>query len=516
MKGQMIDMTTKKKSPTATTSAFPDSRRLISTDPSVRKTFKRLSRSSLLDLVFVWLEDDARKSLKPRLGTEDVEQDPLYTPANTLEELRQVYRELQEHKGGKRDVVDRILEGDWKHGVSLQQLAMTDVQYLLDRPNSQRWTALKLVNAITEPRLGKLAESSASRDALGSLPRFNGPTFIRKLQNEIGSIFKCHYYISRIESLSITLLRIQVHETLFLSTHRNKSSSVPNSIIYVAIPDYSLFVFVSLTTRSSNATASKANAMRNLVIDALPRAFSKPKERYRFQATSLTVKSLSALSAVQAVREAATNGGWSIFADGSADNSPLRVLSSEHNFNGLLYRSEIGLPEDEGILTERPQNKREAEPAAHDGPLEKRQKKLAQARFGVSALEDDNKGIKKLDIQLQDPFPEAPAVQDESNVITEQDPPSEHDAPTQQRHSSLFSEDGLEANDSFDEDAEPSSGWTPKVRLSFRGSHVFAGIRKLIEVGAVDGERMPGWMTGEDGVDAGTVRKGRMVRTKVV
>jgi central kinetochore subunit Mis15/CHL4 len=48
------------------------------------------------------------------------------------------------------------------------------------------------------------------------------------------------------------------------------------------------------------------------------------------------------------------------------------------------------------------------------------------------------------------------------------------------------------------------------VRLTFHGSHVFAGIRQLVECGIVDGERMPGWMTGEEGVTIGAVRNGRI------
>ena len=36
-------------------------------------------------------------------------------------------------------------------------------------------------------------------------------------------------------------------------------------------------------------------------------------------------------------------------------------------------------------------------------------------------------------------------------------------------------------------------------------------MRELVEAGAVDGERMGGWMTGEEGVSVGVVRGGRLV-----
>lgn len=52
--------------------------------------------------------------------------------------------------------------------------------------------------------------------------------------------------------------------------------------------------------------------------------------------------------------------------------------------------------------------------------------------------------------------------------------------------------------------------WTPDVHLSFQGSHVFAGVRQLVEQGIVDGEKMPGWMAGDAGVSVGAVKEGRV------
>lgn len=50
----------------------------------------------------------------------------------------------------------------------------------------------------------------------------------------------------------------------------------------------------------------------------------------------------------------------------------------------------------------------------------------------------------------------------------------------------------------------------PRVKLVFHGTHVFAGIRLLVEEGVLDGLRLPGWMTGEAGVTGGVVKDGRM------
>lgn len=106
---------------------------------------------------------------------------------------------------------------------------------------------------------------------------------------------------------------------------------------------------------------------------------------------------------------------------------------------------------------------------AKDDAATKRRKQVAEARFGPSAKEDDGKGLERLDVRMEDPFPSGSAqaeTEDES--------------------------------------------WTPDMHLSFQGSHVFAGVRQLVEQGIVDGEKMPGWMAGDAGVSVGVVKEGRV------
>ena len=126
---------------------FPPSQRVPSTSPAVFRILNKLSRSSLISLVLDWLDDRNQILSAPYLVDERDDEDAqdLYPAAHSLEELREYYNDLQSRKGGKRDVVDRIIEGDWRDGLSLYQLAMADMQYLYDHPTSQKWTALKVV-----------------------------------------------------------------------------------------------------------------------------------------------------------------------------------------------------------------------------------------------------------------------------------------------------------------------------------------------------------------------------------
>lgn len=58
---------------------------------------------------------------------------------------------------------------------------------------------------------------------------------------------------------------------------------------------------------------------------------------------------------------------------------------------------------------------------------------------------------------------------------------------------------------------EPSEDSQPTLSLTFAGNDVISGIRKLAELGIVDAERMPSWMTGEEGVSVAVVHQGKRV-----
>jgi central kinetochore subunit Mis15/CHL4 len=105
-------------------------------------------------------------------------------------------------------------------------------------------------------------------------------------------------------------------------------------------------------------------------------------------------------------------------------------------------------------------------------PATKR-RKLVAARFGK---EDESAAIESVLFHVEEKFPERPGGEE-------------------------------------DEDVEDEGGvFRPRVDLRFEGSHVFKGIRTLAEEGVVMLDKMPGWMTGEEGVTSGTVRDGKVER----
>jgi central kinetochore subunit Mis15/CHL4 len=124
---------------------------------------------------------------------------------------------MRQHKGSKRDVVSRILSGDWRHGLTLYQLAMADFAYLEERPTSQTWSAYQIL-PLQQPNkdAGDDEVLKVDRQSL-KIPRFHPATFLQNLQEQVLPDVKAHYQFYQPESYPILLLRIFVVDSPFNS-----------------------------------------------------------------------------------------------------------------------------------------------------------------------------------------------------------------------------------------------------------------------------------------------------------
>ena len=146
----------------------------------------------------------------------------------------------------------------------------------------------------------------------------------------------------------------------------------------------------------------------------------------------------------------------------------------------------------------------------------KRRKMVAQGRFGARGHADDGRGIERFQVRLEEPFTLGGEAA-EGSTPAEREPEAER--PAARRRGRKRKSDFAVLDDGARDAAAPGdnagvSSWAPKVEVTFHGSHVFAGIRSLVEAGAIDGERMPAWMTGEDGVSVGVVKGRRIIGHK--
>ncbi|CBF77684.1 hypothetical protein AN4360.2 [Aspergillus nidulans FGSC A4] len=483
-----------------TTASLPSNLRIPSTTPSLVKQLGKLPRQSLLDLVFQWLDDRNVDNFPPFLEADEAKNPDdeglrPYPAERTLNDVRNAYQELQFRKGGKREVIDRILDGDWRHGITLRQIAMIDLRYLDDHPASLRWTALELTRigiSSTEAEESNLADISAC------IPRVHASNFLNKLQEQISPLVKAHFYLARSTTHPLTFLRIFVTHSPYQNPRQAPDNLVDSSrVMYVAFPDSCPYVYTSLASTTGSkptpgaAIATDPRSLQRIVRDAVPKALSLPHQRYVFKSTSLTAKNLQALLSLRGPgRSNKASGAFSIFADAVLEGSPLdprpsnTVLPEEHQKQTAC--SQLGHGKENKFtdtnndndsdkkteaLSSQPQilSRRTRDPET-DQRTSKKRKLTVQSRFGTSGTTLSSAPLDRLDARLLDP------------------PSGTQDAV---------------------EERTDSAG--PTLSLTFTGTDVISGIRKLAELGIVDAERMPSWMTGEEGVSMAVVRNGRVV-----
>lgn len=512
-----------------TTARLPPTLRLDPSNTTVVKILNRLTRPSLLTLVLEWLDEINAPLCSPYLrdpsenDDDDVDPTDLYPPASSLEELRETYLDMQAHKGSKREILDRILDGDWRQGLTLYQISMADIQYLYDHPTSQKWSAYR-IKALKIPTPQQAAEEEGplkvDEESL-AVPRFHPSTFLQNLQSSVLPDVKAHYNFDRPKDMPLLLLRLFILDSPYntnlattTATGGNKAASATafdaSRTIYVAFPDGSPYVYISKPQTIGPFLTGESQSLRTLLVEGIPKALSRPRERYGLTSTSLVTRNIQELLHRRGPgRTNTAGGGWGIYADERKKESPLDAvlpsppLSESEEGNGVAKTSD---ERKRGVTSEIAQEECKA----------KRARLLAQARFGDSGKIDDGKGVERVDIVIDDPYPARENVPDDVEDDGEIDVPRDRSRPAAGRRSTTDQafdqvrqqyEEGEE-----DEDGDKGSGgsWRPSVKMIFHGSHVFAGIRQLVEAGIINGEKMPGWLTGEEGVTLGAVRHGRI------
>ena len=527
-----------------TTASLPDSARIPSTARTLIRSFSRLSRRTIINLALEWLAFRNQPLCAPYLANnrshlEEIEEDYAYLPAETIEELQAIYGSLLEEKGTKRDVIDRILEGDWRRGISLHQLAMLDFKCLEENVASLRWTALKLIE--NSLRDGKAIDEEADVKSKNRpvFPSMRISTFVQTLQREISPLVKAHYHVHRLRNQNITILRLFIADTPYrnVSNGTTRTFTDPARTIYIAFPDSCPFLYISVSGQQMDSTSSKNQTRRSaladiaslkrLVLEAVPKALSRPQHRIGLQSTSMTARSLPTMLAIRGNgRSNSANGCFSVFADAVIENGP--ISASPHDSS---LRSPT-VPEDESIASSearQPQRKRRRvalssldnntlfRPDSGDDNDEQKQKRKkykrdAQTRFGtvganqidfLTSDNDDsttslssslreahtNPAIDRLHISLQETYIPSTALPSSPSILEDT--------------SSLFIPSQPQPQQ------EPAHSLP--LKLTFHGTHIHAGLRMLVEAGLIDAKRMPSWMTGEEGVSAGIVKEGRLV-----
>ncbi|KAJ4411626.1 chromosome loss- protein [Gnomoniopsis sp. IMI 355080] len=520
-----------------TNAPLPATLRLDPANAAVLKLLNRLSRPALLTLVLDWLDESNAPLCAPYLRAprddeedeQDVDPTDLNPPMSSLEELRELYSDMQARKtGSKRELLDRILEGDWRTGLTLYQLSMADLQHLYDHPQSLTWSAYRIVPLKTPTPHQAEEDAPLELDAESlAIPRLHPSTFLQNLQAQVLPDVKAYCNFDRPKNMSLLVLRIFILDSpyntnLATSTASGSGKRAATAMafdtsrtIYVGFPDGAPYVYISKSQSIGQASTGETRSLRALVVEGVPKALSRPRERVGLEHTKLTTKNLHEL--LQRKGSGRTNtagGGWGIYADEKTKESPLDVVLPSPPLSDVGEGSEVKPKKEVEV------RKRAASSATKREEMRlKRARVVAQARFGESAKVNDEQGVERVDIVIDDAFPERAEVTEvdvEEDDTSEESPnqkPSRGGAGRRSTRDAAFDRARTQDDDDGgggDEEGDEGETWRPSVKLTFHGSHVFAGIRQLVEAGIIDGEKMPGWLTGEEGVTIGAVRHGRI------
>ncbi|KAK2861144.1 hypothetical protein FQN49_004498 [Arthroderma sp. PD_2] len=502
-----------------TAASLPDTFRIPSSTPQLIKTLGKLSRPSLISLVLQWLEKKNLPSCRPYLLSDesksqdhDDETNP-YTPAESVKELRIIYEDFRDRKGGKREIIDRILEGDWRQGLTLRQLAMADMRYTEEHPTGHRWTVLRIEasNAAATP---DTSDAQSGDDDATALPQFRASTFLKAMQREISPLVKAHYHVHRFQSLPLTLVRILAIDSPYQFPRQSSFTFTDTArLIYLAFPDSSPFIYSSLVSIPSskkdgtgNTYATDVRTLRRIINDAIPKALSRPQQRYTLTSTSLAAKSLHTLLTLRGPwRTNSANGAFTVFADAVAETGPLEPRLSTaipfRNKDTDKTNNESSNDQENQVLGHPKKQKRPFPDLKTNAQTLKRRKQAIISRFGTSG--DPNRALSSFN-------PTPTPIDTSSNSSRPKNQPATSQSLPQITPNPALDRLQIHLQDPPTLAPDPSPSHTA-VSLTFSGSDVVAGLRQLAELGVIDATRMPSWMTGEEAVSTAVVKGGTRV-----
>lgn len=197
------------------------------------------------------------------------------------------------------------------------------------------------------------------------------------------------------------------------------------------------------------------DSLRDVVRAGIAAAVSRPHARFELRPCAMSAKTLETMVYYRGDGggEGGMVGAWSVYVDGGVEGGVLEV--GERGEGGKRDVEMVDVGREEG---------------------EVKRRRIAEGRFGSTGV-GDGRGVEAVEFRVEDLFPGMPEGVGEVE----------------------------------DEEGE----FRPSITVRLEGSHVFAGVREMVESGVgFDGVKMPGWITGEGGVSVGTIRDGKLLKKR--
>lgn len=387
-----------------------------------------------------------------------------------LDRLKVVIENLQKRKARRQVLSSRILLEYWPRGLYLYQLAQIDCYLLVHRPALFYWISSSVTNAKDERQVVHLQLEK----------------FVASLTEDLQKFYMCNVHTFEHPTLPLIVLRIQLFD--YSNKFRpNPSSLHPASGAYVrsdASIERQLIsrspYYVAFPSNSTNIIHSpNEDSYSNLIMQSVQKVLSDREPLLLSLNQSNPVRSLETMQILRgASRYSKSLGPWSCYASTSFEVSPLGQLERHQAVTGKRVINSDDSLCDESI----PEIKRLR--------LEKTMLRFKGTKKGIKArkayeLKRFSDRIHNPDKKSEDQYGERQAAVSEYASLV----------PVEKADFTLKNQ----ISDSQDRIV---------IKFKFRGNDVFGGLHELCDKQLIDIDRVPGWLTGENGTDSGTVEDG--------
>lgn len=425
----------------------------------VSKILSRLPADSIYKLCLLWINIEITK---PKLPKNESQQEPEFLDNDEfIESFKATIKNYRTKRYPKKKIIDKLLVDYYAHGLNLLQYSQIDSQLIIDKPDSFVWQSSTVQDAAT----------SNSMTLNINQPQF----FLQNLMKNLSKFFLNHIYISKHPFLPLIIIRIQIFD--FQNLYNEGITKISNSIIskkafFLIIPNNS--------TNIIHSVIEDQDREFNIILQSIRSSLSEySNKQINLNNDENRIKNLNSIYIlVGNSRFSNSLGSWAPYADGTVDISPFDDPLKHQTFKQL--------------------NTSSVNTATSLNSEEERLKKIAKLRFkgSLHSLKstqffEDNKPFKRRKLLSDGDDKE------EEEEYQEQD--EEDDEQNTNEYSTIAPIQSVK----FIIRNKTPNNYKPNITMKFNGNDVFAGLHELCDLRIINPERIPGFLTGEEGSNSG-------------
>lgn len=453
----------------------------------LNNVLSRLSRSSLLELMYIW----------PKL----INTQPSIHKGQNKYKQRELNKKISQeaneikHSGSrfpKRKIIDKLLFEYWTDGLNLLQLSQVDCQLLVDRPNSYYW----ILSTVRDNENKEVAVL------------LNPKTFLDLLARELSLLYMTYIYICRHPVFPLIIIRIQVFdlEPINTSSNSNRPHISSHKPYFLAIPMNSPHIIHSVGN----------DMVTNIVLQAVERNIPQSPTNILKLTTPGNQKPIRSLESMHILhgnsRFGNSLGIWTPYADNTVDMQPLAALEKHK----CLQESDIDTENDDNLNSD--QGFRKLKQIAN-----LRFKGSIDGKLKSERLFDDNRPLKKKKKNLRMYIANLESTDEEYDDDKATGGTNEYTSVAPIQYSEFIIKEKITNSTTIDPSHSVQASPTEddrrsKITMKLTGLDVFAGLHELStktmneSEKILDPSKIPSWLTGEEGASCGIVKDGKFIK----